>query len=118
MIPTSSSWLNLGRAIVQVQGAHRSQAARAVSSSVPDLIDAIELWAEHWYDDPKPFIWHAEATRSSKRSAADEQPQASSVCRTVGGHGSDAADRPHTDAPRWEGCVSWQETNHLLVKGQ
>jgi hypothetical protein len=47
----------------------------AVLSSVPDLIDAIELWAEHWYDDPKPFIWHAEATRSSKRSAADEQPK-------------------------------------------
>ena len=25
---------------------------------------------------------------------------------TVGGHASDAADRPHTDAPSWEGCVS------------
>jgi hypothetical protein len=21
------------------------------------LIEAIELWAEHWNDDPKPFVW-------------------------------------------------------------
>jgi len=25
------------------------------------LIDAIELWTEHWNDDPKPFVWHAAA---------------------------------------------------------
>ena len=23
--------------------------------------DAIELWAEHWNDDPKPFVWHKTA---------------------------------------------------------
>ena len=27
------------------------------------LIDAIETWAEHWNDDPKPFTWHADADR-------------------------------------------------------
>jgi hypothetical protein len=21
------------------------------------LIEAIEIWAEHWNDDPKPFVW-------------------------------------------------------------
>ena len=25
------------------------------------LVAAIELWAEHWNDDPKPFIWHKPA---------------------------------------------------------
>ena len=25
---------------------------------MPALIDAIETWAEHWNDDPKPFVWH------------------------------------------------------------
>ena len=23
---------------------------------------AIELWAEHWNDDPKPFVWHKTVT--------------------------------------------------------
>ena len=30
-------------------------------TSVADLIDAIDLWAEHWNDNPKPFIWHKTA---------------------------------------------------------
>src|SRR6516164_8534587 len=30
-------------------------------TSVADLIDAIELWASHWNDDPKPFVWHTTA---------------------------------------------------------
>ena len=25
------------------------------------LTEAIELWADHWNDDPKPFIWHKAA---------------------------------------------------------
>jgi hypothetical protein len=28
---------------------------------VKSLVAAIELWAEHWNDDPKPFIWHKSA---------------------------------------------------------
>ncbi len=32
-----------------------------MSSSVSDLQDAIKLWAAHWNDDPKPFIWKAAA---------------------------------------------------------
>ena len=34
---------------------------RGVFSSVPHLIEAIEVWAEHWNDDPKPFVWHKHA---------------------------------------------------------
>ena len=26
-------------------------------NSVTQLTEAIELWAEHWNDDPKPFVW-------------------------------------------------------------
>jgi hypothetical protein len=22
---------------------------------------SIEVWAEHWNDDPKPFVWHKQA---------------------------------------------------------
>jgi hypothetical protein len=34
---------------------------RGTFSSVAELVDAIELWAEHWNHDPKPFIWHKTA---------------------------------------------------------
>jgi hypothetical protein len=37
------------------------------------LIDAIELWAKHWNDDPKPFVWHktaAEIIAKVKRGRA------------------------------------------------
>jgi hypothetical protein len=41
---------------------------------VPALIDAIELWVEHWNDDPKPFVWHKAAdeiiTKVSRGRAA------------------------------------------------
>ena len=29
--------------------------------SVEALREAIELWAEHWNDDPKPFVWRKTA---------------------------------------------------------
>jgi hypothetical protein len=31
---------------------------RGKFSSVPELIDAIELKADHWNDDPRPSVWH------------------------------------------------------------
>jgi hypothetical protein len=34
---------------------------RGVFSSVPHLIEAIELWTEHWNDNPRPFVWHKPA---------------------------------------------------------
>jgi hypothetical protein len=34
---------------------------RGTFTSVDDLVTAIELWAEHWNDDPKPFVWQKPA---------------------------------------------------------
>jgi hypothetical protein len=28
---------------------------------VAQLTEVIELWTEHWNDDPKPFVWHKPA---------------------------------------------------------
>ena len=46
-----------------VQGAHGPDARRGAFSSVPALIDAMELWIEHRNDDPMPFVSHAEADK-------------------------------------------------------
>jgi len=32
-----------------------------VFTSVAELEEAILLWADHWNDDPKPFVWKATA---------------------------------------------------------
>lgn len=57
--PTSSSWLNL------VEGWFAQLTNRrlryASFDSVPALIEAIDIWASHWNDDPQPFVWHATA---------------------------------------------------------
>lgn len=34
---------------------------RRTFTSVTELRDAIDLWAEHWDDDPTPFIWSENA---------------------------------------------------------
>lgn len=44
-----------------VRGAHERRLRRGVFTSVPELQEAIEIWAEHWNDDPKPFIWRKTA---------------------------------------------------------
>jgi transposase len=59
--PTSSSWLNLVEGWFKQLTDRRLR--RGVFSSVGDLIEAIELWAEHWNDNPQPFIWHKPATK-------------------------------------------------------
>jgi transposase len=58
--PTSSSWLNLVERWFKELTDKRLR--RGSFTSVRDLIDAIETWAEHWNDDPKPFVWHKTAT--------------------------------------------------------
>jgi transposase len=60
-IPTSSSWLNLVERWFKELTDRRLR--RGAFCSVPALVEAIETWAEHWNDDPKPFIWHAEADK-------------------------------------------------------
>jgi transposase len=58
--PTSSSWLNLVEGWFKQLTERRLR--RGVFTSVGELIEAIELWAEHWNDDPQPFVWHKPAT--------------------------------------------------------
>ena len=57
--PTSSSWLNLIERWFNELTERRLR--RGVFTSVPHLIEAIEIWAEHWNDNPKPFVWHKQA---------------------------------------------------------
>jgi transposase len=58
-VPTSSSWLNLVEGWFHLLTQRRLR--RGTFNSVNVLIEAIELWAEHWNDDPRPFIWHKTA---------------------------------------------------------
>lgn len=58
-ISTSSSWLNLVERWFKELTDKRLR--RGSFSSVTKLVDAIEVWAEHWNDDPKPFMWHKTA---------------------------------------------------------
>jgi len=57
--PTSSSWVNLVERWFKELTERRLR--RGAFSSVDALIEAIEVWTEHWNDDPKPFIWHKTA---------------------------------------------------------
>ena len=57
--PTSSSWLNLVEGWFKLLTERRLR--RGTFNSVDALIDAIDLWVEHWNDDPKPFIWNKTA---------------------------------------------------------
>jgi transposase len=57
--PTSSSWLNLIERWFKELTDKRLR--RGVFTSVADLTAAITTWAEHWNEDPKPFIWKATA---------------------------------------------------------
>ena len=52
--PTSSSWLNLfaGRFCPLTE----RRRPRGPFNMVDDLVTAIETRAEHWHDDPKPFL--------------------------------------------------------------
>lgn len=57
--PTSSSWLNLVERWFRELTDKRLR--RGTFTTVEQLTEAIELWTEHWNDDPKPFIWHKTA---------------------------------------------------------
>lgn len=57
--PTSSSWLNL------IEGWFAQLTNRRLRNgaftSVNELVDAIDLWAEGWNENPQPFIWRKTA---------------------------------------------------------
>jgi transposase len=56
-IPTSSSWLNL---VERWFGQLTQKAIRRGSfPSVPDLVQSIEDYLQHWNQTPKPFLWTA-----------------------------------------------------------
>lgn len=57
--PTSSSWLNLVEGWFSILTNRRLK--KGTFNSLDDLITAIELWAEHWNDDPTPFVWRKTA---------------------------------------------------------
>jgi len=63
--PTSSSWLNLVERWFKELTDRRLR--RGAFSSVKPLTTAIELWADHWNDDPQPFIWHKSAEEIIKK---------------------------------------------------
>lgn len=67
--PTSSSWLNLVEGWFSLLTKRRLQ--RGIFNSLEALTEAIETWAEHWNDDPKPFVWTktAEAILTKARRA-------------------------------------------------
>ena len=54
--PTSSPWLDL------VERWFKELTDRRLGrGGLPPLVEAVEIWVEHWNDDPKPFIWHKAA---------------------------------------------------------
>lgn len=53
--PTSSSWLNLVEGWFKLLTERRLRRGRF--NSVAALEDAIDVWVDHWNDDPEPFIW-------------------------------------------------------------
>jgi transposase len=57
--PTSSSWLNLVECWFSILT--RKRLLNSAFNSLDHLIEAIELWAEHWNDNPTPFIWKRHA---------------------------------------------------------
>jgi len=57
--PTSSSWLNLVERWFRELTDKRLR--RGTFKSVDELIEAMEMWAENWNMNPKPFVWHKTA---------------------------------------------------------
>lgn len=63
--PTSSSWLNLVESWFAQLTNRRLR--NGSFDSVPALVEAIDLWASHWNDDPQPFVWHTPAKTIIKK---------------------------------------------------
>jgi transposase len=63
--PTSSSWLNLVEGWFHLLTERRLR--RGTFSSVDQLVEAIETWAEHWNDNPRPFVWKKKAEDIAKK---------------------------------------------------
>jgi transposase len=81
--PTSSSWLNLVEHWFRELTERRLK--RGSFCSLQHLTDAITLWAEHWNENPKPFVCEPAPTPSSPKSSADAQhsPTTPIRCQTT-----------------------------------
>ena len=104
-VPTSSSWLNLVERWFKELTDRMLR--RGVFCSLPALIDAIELWVEHWNDDPKPFVWHAEADKIIEKVRRGREHRVSALGRLAqmfGGLQAEQDPPPNTDLPPggWE----------------
>lgn len=78
--PTSSSWLNLVEGWFKQLTDRRLR--RGAFNSVDALIEATEIWAEHWNDNPAPFVWHKTAEEiitKVRRGQATLTPQTKSA---------------------------------------
>jgi len=53
--PTSASWLNVIESWFSVLT--RKALINASFTSKRELEDAIDVWASHWNDNPRPFVW-------------------------------------------------------------
>ena len=63
--PTYSSWLNLvERWFAELTN---KWLRRGTHRSTKELDAAIRTWIEHWNDNPRPFVWHKTAGRSTTR---------------------------------------------------
>jgi transposase len=90
--PTSSSWLNLIERWFNELTHKRLR--RGTLTSVADLTTAITTRAEHWNENPKPFIWKAtaddiiakvrrgRATLDQINSQTDHYPRGRHACAT------------------------------------
>ncbi|HSK29894.1 MAG TPA: IS630 family transposase [Candidatus Limnocylindria bacterium] len=58
--PTGSSWLNMVERFFRDLTANRLR--RGVFRDVPELVEAIETYVERHNENPKPFIWTAQAS--------------------------------------------------------
>ncbi len=64
--PTSSSWLNLvERWFAELTN---RMLGRSAHRSVKELTAGLNDWITAWNENPRPFIWHKTATRSSTAS--------------------------------------------------
>ncbi len=76
-MPTSASWLNMVERFFR--DLIRERLKRGVFHSVPDFVDAIESYVNAHNENPKPFIWTANAKdflqkviRANKRLSSEQ----------------------------------------------
>ena len=65
--PTYGSWMNLVERWFSALTTKKLQ--RSAHRSVKELAADIQAWADHWNDNPTPFVWHKSAEQILERLA-------------------------------------------------